>query len=210
MNTRRDFVAWCGCLPIAAGLPMLSRAEFEPRFIDLAGERPTQQQIIKALKAQQRLGTTKTRKLNLEPMLSAGPGVAADSTPKETLAVVTESARLSFDQITFEFDSAKLSRDAIPTLHEIGLALRSDELQSLRFLIEGHTDATGGLQYNMRLSARRADAVKRHLIARNGLRASRLLTAGKGSTDLHDPDNPGSGANRRVILMAFEATTAVS
>ena len=210
MNTRRKFLTWSVCLPVAASLPVLCRAEFAPRFIDLAGEQPTRQQIVQALKAQQKLSPTKTRRLNLEPMLSAGPGVAADSTPREVLAVVTESPRLSFDQITFEFDSAKISRDAFPVLQEIGAALKSDDLQSLRFLIEGHTDATGGLQYNMRLSARRADAVKRHLIARHGLRANRLLTAGKGSTDLHDPENPGSGINRRVILMAFEGATAVS
>lgn len=210
MYTRRSFVAWTASLPVLAVLPTLSQAQFAPRFIDMAGERPTRQQIVQALKAQQQSSPTKTRKLNLEPMLSAGPGVAADSTPRETLAVLTESPRLSFDQITFEFDSAKISRDAFSVLQEIGSALQSDELQALRFLIEGHTDATGGLQYNMRLSARRADAVKRHLIAKHGLRANRLLTAGKGSTDLHDPENPGSGANRRVILMAFEGKTEVS
>lgn len=210
MNARRNFLIWSGCAPLIAGVPLLCRAQLAPRFIDLAGERPTRMQIVQALSAQQKLSPTKTRRLNLEPMLSAGPGAAADSTPRETIAVVTESPRLSFDQITFEFDSAKILRDAFPVLQEIGSALRSDELQSLRFLIEGHTDATGGLQYNMRLSARRADAVKRHLIARHGLRANRLLTAGKGSSDLHDPENPGSGANRRVILMAFEGATAVS
>ena len=210
MTTRRTLLAISGCLPVAMLWPKYSLAQLAPRFIDLAGGLPSSEQIVQALKAQQKLGSTKTRKLNLEPMMSTQPGLAADSTPRESIAVKSESPRLSFDQITFEFDSARISRSAFPVLQEIGSALKSDELQGLRFLIEGHTDAAGGLQYNMRLSSRRADAVKRYLITRHSLRANRLLTAGKGSTDLHDADNPNSGANRRVILMAFEGETALS
>ncbi len=210
MTTRRTLLTISGCLPLTMLLPKHSLAQFAPRFIDLAGERPTSQQIVQALKAQQKLGSTKTRKLNLEPMMSAQPGMAADSTPRESIAVKSESPRLSFDQITFDFDSARISPGAFPVLQEIGSALKSEELQGLRFLIEGHTDAAGGLQYNMRLSSRRADAVKRYLMTRHNLRANRLLTAGKGSTYLHDADNPTSGANRRVILMAFEGETATT
>jgi outer membrane protein OmpA-like peptidoglycan-associated protein len=210
MTTRRTLLTLSGCLPVAMLWPQYSLAQFAPRFIDLAGGRPTSQQIVQALKAQQKLGSTKTRKLNLEPMMSTGSGVAADSTPRESIAVKSESPRLSFDQITFEFDSARISRAAFPVLQEIGSALKSEELLGLRFLIEGHTDAAGGLQYNMRLSSRRADAVKRYLMTHHSLRANRLLTAGKGSTDLHDAENPTSGTNRRVILMAFEGETAVT
>jgi outer membrane protein OmpA-like peptidoglycan-associated protein len=210
MTARRDFFRITAGLSALAVWPKFSFAELPPRFMDLAGTRPSSQQIIQALKAQQTISATKTRKLNLEPMLSAQPGAVADSTPRESIAVKSESPRLSFDQITFEFDSARISREAFPVLLEIGTALKSEELRGLRFLIEGHTDATGGLQYNMRLSARRADAVKRYLITRHNLRVNRLLTAGKGSTDLHDTENPTSGTNRRVVLMAFDGETAVT
>lgn len=210
MTHRRILLKMLACLPVAVAMPKLSFAQLVPRFIDLAGSRPSSQQIIEALKTQQAIRSTKTRKLNLEPMMAAEPGMAADSTPRESIAVKSESPRISFDQITFEFDSARISREAFPVLQEIGAALKSDELRGLRFLIEGHTDATGALQYNMRLSARRADAVKRYLIARHNLRVNRLLTAGKGSTDLHDTDNPTSGANRRVVLMAFDGETALT
>jgi outer membrane protein OmpA-like peptidoglycan-associated protein len=181
-----------------------SFAQSAPRFVDMAGATPTRAQIIEALRTQQSLGKTRTRRLNLEPMLNAAPGQAADSTPRETLAVKSESPRLSFDQVTFEFGSARISREALPVLQEIGAALRSEDLRELRFLIEGHTDAKGALLYNMNLSARRAESVKRYLLTRHGLSSRRLLTAGKGPTDLHDPENPESGANRRVVLMAFD------
>lgn len=204
MLSRRTLLV-CGALPLAA--PMTGWAQspvLTPRFIDMAGRLPTSAQIIEALKTQQRLSPTRTRRLNLEPMTRADNEVAADSTPRETVQVQSESPRLSFDQITFEFDSARISREAMPVLQEIGAALRSKELTELRFLIEGHTDRVGSLQYNMRLSSRRAESVKRHLMARHGLAANRLLTTGKGPSDLHDPDQPESPTNRRVVLMAFE------
>lgn len=205
MLERRGFLLGLAAAPLSlAGLPS-AWAQGAPRFIDMAGQGPSRQQIVEALRSQQVLtGRTRTRRLNLEPMLSAEPGAAADSTPRETLAVQSESARLSFDQISFEFGSARIRREALPALQEIGAALRSPELKELRFLIEGHTDAAGGLIYNMRLSSRRAESVKRYLLTHHGLASRRLLTAGKGPTDLHDPDNPHGAANRRVVLMAFD------
>ena len=205
MLERRGFLLGVAAIPLSlAGVPT-AWAQATPRFIDMAGQGPNRQQIIEALRSQQVLtGRTRTRRLNLEPMLSAEPGTAADSTPREVLAVKSESPRLSFDQISFEFGSARISRDVLPVLQEIGAALRSPELKELRFLIEGHTDAAGGMLYNMRLSSRRAESVKRYLLARHGLASRRLLTAGKGPTDLHDPESPDSAVNRRVVLMAFD------
>lgn len=207
LNRRTLLLAGCS-VPLIQGASVFAQAESSlvPRFIDMAGSKPTQSQIVDWLKQQQKLSSTRTRRLNLTPMVNA-EGAVADSTAAETVAVKSESPRLSFDQITFEFGSAKLANAALPLLQEIGLALRSRELEGLRFLIEGHTDSVGDLQYNMRLSSRRAESVKRHLIARHQLSARRLLTTGKGPTDLHEPDNPTSASNRRVVLMAFEGTT---
>jgi outer membrane protein OmpA-like peptidoglycan-associated protein len=204
MHSRRTALSCFAASWIATPWAWAQSQGLTPRFIDMAGSRPTSLQIIEALKTQQRLSPTRTRRLNLEPMTRADNEVVADNTPRETVQVQSESPRLSFDQITFEFDSARISREALPVLQEIGAALRSKELTELRFLIEGHTDGVGSLQYNMRLSARRAESVKRELMARHGLAANRLLTSGKGPSDLHDPDQPESPVNRRVVLMAFE------
>ena len=207
MHSRRTALSCFAASCLTPSLVWAQSPNLTPRFIDMAGSKPSSAQIIEALKTQQRVSPTRTRRLNLEPMTRADNETVADSTPRETVAVQSESPRLSFDQITFEFDSARISREALPVLQEIGAALRAKELAELRFLIEGHTDGVGSLQYNMRLSARRAESVKRHLMARHGLAANRLLTTGKGPSDLHDPDQPESPANRRVVLMAFEGRT---
>lgn len=102
--------------------------------------------------------------------------------------------------IGFEFDSAKLSAGSRLQLEQLSAALRSDDLSSLQFRIEGHTDATGKVDYNQKLSERRAEAVKTFLVSQ-GLAPAGLRAIGKGSSDLLDPNAPTSGVNRRVKIV---------
>ena len=77
----------------------------------------------------------------------------------------------------FEFDQATL-RSPQPKLDEIAQAMkRHPEID--RVTITGHTDRLGSEAYNMKLSQRRAEAVKAYLVAR-GVEARRLTAVGKG------------------------------
>ena len=105
--------------------------------------------------------------------------------------------------IAFEFDSAQLSKDSAEQLKELASALTSEELNTLDFLIEGHTDAKGPLSYNMKLSERRAHAVREFLIQR-GVRGHALRAKGLGPTDLADPEQPLSAVNRRVKVVTLD------
>ena len=55
--------------------------------------------------------------------------------------------------------------------------------------VTGHTDRIGSKAYNQKLSARRAEAVSRHLVDVAGIRAGKITTRGVGS------DNPETAAN---------------
>jgi outer membrane protein OmpA-like peptidoglycan-associated protein len=103
-------------------------------------------------------------------------------------------------EVFFEFDSARLSPQAIDQLAPLGEALRSAQLEQLDFELEGHTDALGDDDYNQDLSERRAASVRDYLIAQFGIAESRLISTGKGEQELLDPDNPNSGVNRRVRI----------
>lgn len=183
-------------------LPSIALAQAEPADVAMSAGRVTSAEIIEALKRQHGPRRTRTRRLQL-----ASEGTLDAATPEQ--GARTESARLSFEQVTFAFASARISAEAEGVLKEMGSAMASPQLKGLQFLIEGHTDTVGGLEFNMRLSVRRADAVKRHLIDRFGLDAERMFIAGKGPTELRDRVNPESGTNRRVVLQAFaEGNTA--
>ncbi len=101
--------------------------------------------------------------------------------------------------IPFEYNSSALKPQASAQLRQLELALTSATLGKDRFVVAGHTDAKGSPQYNKRLSLRRAEAVKRFLVA-NGIAASRLDAVGYGSEHLLAPDLPDDPRNRRVEI----------
>ena len=105
--------------------------------------------------------------------------------------------------IRFDFDSARLRPEGAAVLDRLATALQTDALKDSRFLIEGHTDAKGGIDYNQRLSQLRADEVRRYLMA-HGLAAQRLSAVGKGAQEPANPAEPGAAVNRRVRIVNLE------
>ena len=74
---------------------------------------------------------------------------------------------------------------------------------ALRLSIEGHTDADGAEEANLKLSQARAAAVRAYLMDRHGLDGGRLETKGLGeSKPIDGNDTPeGKANNRRVELV---------
>ncbi len=105
--------------------------------------------------------------------------------------------------IQFDFDSARVRPESRPALANLAVAMKSDKLASARFAIEGHTDAKGRADYNLRLSQQRAEAV-RDLLKGEGVDASRLVASGKGSAEPANKDDPMAAENRRVRIVNLE------
>ena len=64
--------------------------------------------------------------------------------------------------------------------------------------VEGHADASGPETYNLTLSERRAHAVRKYLIEQHGVDSTKVLSIGRGESELYDPKDPSAGINRRV------------
>ncbi len=100
--------------------------------------------------------------------------------------------------ILFNTDSDVITSDSAAVIQQIakGLAANPD----LKVEIDGHTDSTGAAAHNMDLSKRRAEAVKNVLVSQFNIDASRLTTAGLGSTKPIDSNDTATGKanNRRV------------
>ena len=101
-------------------------------------------------------------------------------------------------QIQFKVGSADLSPVSENTLQQIAkiLALTPERC----VFVEGHTDASGRPDANMRLSRDRAETVVRFITDRAGILRSRLITVGKGSTETLKNLAPTDPKNRRVVF----------
>ena len=104
--------------------------------------------------------------------------------------------------IFFEFNSTQLRPEATLLLDKVGSALASEELDTFRFSIEGHTDDVGSNGYNRALSAQRAAAVQAYLIGL-GVPRDRLGTVGHGEDAPVAPNESETGRqrNRRVEVI---------
>jgi len=100
--------------------------------------------------------------------------------------------------INFNLDSANLTSQARQNLDEFAKALHSDQLTSVRFIVEGYTDARGSEAYNLGLSERRAQAVTSFLFER-GVAEDKVSAVGKGKANPRVPD-PMDPVNRRVEM----------
>lgn len=97
----------------------------------------------------------------------------------------------------FDFNDARLGADAAKTAAAIAKEVRLAGYPKIR--VAGYTDLSGSDSYNVKLSQRRAEAVKRALVAA-GVPADRILVEALGKTSPHvaTADGVREPQNRRV------------
>jgi len=133
--------------------------------------------------------------------LSPAPPMKTRGIRPTGAAEVTQTSRPAVDlEVRFEFDSAALTPMAQAVLDNLATALTTD-LASYRFVLEGHTDAVGSEDYNLRLSQLRAQAVHDYLHELYRIDTGRLEPVGKGEHELLLPDRPAAAPNRRVRVI---------
>lgn len=108
------------------------------------------------------------------------------------------------DRVHFAYDRAVISTATAPVLDRIASVLRANA--GLSITIEGHADERGGDNYNLRLSQRRADAVRAYLAAA-GVERARMKTVayGKSRPEIEATDIEGYAVNRRVVIVPSAA-----
>jgi outer membrane protein OmpA-like peptidoglycan-associated protein len=103
--------------------------------------------------------------------------------------------------ITFLTNSSMLTAPSRQQLDTVAAALKDDRLLSRKFTIEGHADPRGNERANLVLSQQRAESVRQYLITSHGIGAERLMSMGKGSTELMNSDDVTAPENRRVTIV---------
>ncbi len=141
------------------------------------------------------------------PIDSDGDGVPdyLDQCPDTPLGVPVDETGCPLTltlYINFAFDSDVIGAEYRSELDKAAAFVRANE--DVPFIvISGHTDSRGSAAYNLRLSERRAAAVRQALIDDYGLDRAKLIARGYGETQpIADNDTEeGRYQNRRVQLM---------
>ena len=105
------------------------------------------------------------------------------------------------DRVHFAYDRANISVTTAPVLDRVASLLRGN--LAITLTIEGHADERGSAEYNVKLSQRRADAVRVYLAAA-GVASARMktLALGKSKPEVKADNIEGHALNRRVVFVA--------
>lgn len=104
-------------------------------------------------------------------------------------------------EIDFENNSVAIVPESYRTVGLIADALHDPRLRHYKFLVVGHTNATGKAQHNLELSLERANAIKVALATTFAVEPNRLIAIGVGQELPLDAANPKAAVNRRVQLI---------
>ena len=136
------------------------------------------------------------------PLPAPAPAPYVDTTPgpapAAAVAVVPSSEKITFEADTFfDFDKSVLKPTGKTKLNDLASKLQGIDIEVV--VATGHTDSVGSDAYNIKLSLRRANAVKAFLVSK-GIPADRIFTAGKGEGTpvASNKTRDGRAKNRRV------------
>lgn len=149
----------------------------------------------KAAAEKQILDRARTRAISVE---SVQP--AAKEEREQIAEIVKDKPKIDLE-IFFDYNSDVIGPKAVVAVNALGEALIKPGLKGGTFVLNGHTDAAGSPEYNLALSHRRAQSVRRYLIETYKIAPDALLVAGFGKERLKLPEQPLSGENRRVEVV---------
>jgi outer membrane protein OmpA-like peptidoglycan-associated protein len=111
----------------------------------------------------------------------------------------------SEDRVRFKISSYELTKDAKAALDEFAAKVKALD-KGVYLEIQGHTDDSGGSDYNDHLGQERAEAVRRYLSRQHQLPLGRMSTISYGETLPVAPNRTSKGRsqNRRVVIVVLE------
>lgn len=113
------------------------------------------------------------------------------------VATLKENVTITLNNVFFDFDKTTLKPESYPELNRIVELL--SEQTGIQIELSGHTDAVGTEEYNLGLSNRRANAVRKYLLQK-GVDSNRIVAVYFGEAKPVDTNETPEGRkkNRRV------------
>jgi outer membrane protein OmpA-like peptidoglycan-associated protein/Mg-chelatase subunit ChlD len=122
---------------------------------------------------------------------------------RKTIPILEVGRKLIIEDLLFDYNRSLLVGKSQPQLEKIAEFMHNRKNVVIR--VEGHTDATGSAEANLRLSMSRAEAVKSFLVKKN-IAPYRIQTIGFGKTrPIASNDTEfGRRLNRRTEVVIIE------
>ena len=209
-----SFVRFSGlkAITICAALSMTAGLAF-------AGDNVSSDQIVRALQPKPltrglSVGTpqvdpaVKAQEMNFVQSLRNRKTRSMSMGEREEIAQIAATKPKIDLEIHFDFNSADISKESMPSVQALGDALSDPKLRGSTFVVAGHTDGVGGDAFNQDLSERRADTIKHYLVNHYHIASGDLVTVGYGKTKLKNTADPNDGVNRRVQVVNMDTKTA--
>ncbi|MEK7480100.1 MAG: OmpA family protein [Patescibacteria group bacterium] len=162
---------------------------------------PTENKILSELKEPVAATPTTPTEENLLDKLQTSGNAAPSAEDRREISDIIKGRPKADVEVNFALDSAAIDDKAKIGLSQIGNVLSREEFKDRTILINGYTDAFGGPDYNLKLSQRRAEAIKQYLVAEFNLDPDRLIAVGFGREQLKYPNTPFASGNRRVQIV---------
>jgi outer membrane protein OmpA-like peptidoglycan-associated protein len=140
---------------------------------------------------------------------------AVSDTAREALERAREAGKLAEGKLLYEttlsgdfsfgFQSTELGDQARAGLDELASRLKAEN-QDVYLEIQGHTDASGPEDFNLRLGEHRARAASRYLNMEHGIPLHRMATIsyGESAPAVDNGTRDGRARNRRVVVVVLK------
>lgn len=121
-------------------------------------------------------------------------------TPALGLSTIPDNALPKSVTLHFGLDSPTIAIEELAKLDKFVQDINKANLMQIR--IEGHTDSTGSVSYNEKLSIKRAESVQDNLL-QHGVEKAKISLKGFGESQPLEPNDTEThrAHNRRVTLM---------
>src|SRR5271157_2126301 len=130
----------------------------------------------------------------------AAKGEAPPPPPPPPPPPAPKAKTMVFDEVTlFDFDKADLKPEGKEQIKKYREEVQAEMSRADKIKITGYTDSTGAVDYNQKLSLRRAEAVRDYLVSL-GADASKMEVTGAGEANpvADNKTREGRAKNRRV------------
>lgn len=128
--------------------------------------------------------------------------------PKQEPKPIKQKLKDVFDNLVFEFNKDVIKPSSYSYLDELADVMVQEPTWKLQII--GHTDNKGSEEYNLDLSTRRANSVKKYLISK-GVKEDIITYEGRGETEPIDTNDTEQGRekNRRVEFVIIKPDNTI-